>query len=114
MTESEFLDRVETVLQQIENAIDAAEADIEITRAGNVLTLELADGSRIVVNSQAPMQQLWLAARSGAHHYAWSDGRWRDTRDGSEFFATLSRIVSSQGGVPLLISGWVTDQDTPC
>ena len=113
MTESEFLERIETVLRQIETAIDAADADIEVARAGNVLTLELADGSRIVVNSQAPMQQLWLAARSGAHHYAWSDGHWRDTRDGSEFFAALSRIVSSQGGVPLLISGRATDAEAP-
>jgi CyaY protein len=44
------------------------------------------------------MQQLWLAARSGAHHYAWVDGDWRDTRDGSEFFASLSRVMSAQGG----------------
>jgi CyaY protein len=98
MIESEFLERAETALRQIENAVDAADVDIEVTRAGNVLTLELDDGSRIVVNSQAPMQQLWLAARSGAHHYAWVDGDWRDTRDGSEFFASLSRVMSAQGG----------------
>jgi CyaY protein len=50
------------------------------------------------------MQQLWLAARSGAHHYAWVDGDWRDTRDGSEFFASLARIVSAEGGVPVIFS----------
>ncbi len=41
--------------------------------------------------------RLWLAARSGAHHYEWRDG-WRDTRDGTELFAALSRIVSALGG----------------
>ena len=105
MTESEFLERVETTLRQIETAVDAAAVDIELARSGNVLTLELEDGSRVVVNSQAPMQQLWLAARSGAHHYAWVDGGWRDTRDGSEFFASLSRIVSAQGGTPIVFGG---------
>ena len=104
MTESEFRERAESALRQIENAIDATDMDIEVARAGNVLTLELDDGSRIVVNSQAPMQQLWLAARSGAHHYSWIDGDWRDTRDGSEFFASLSRIVSAEGGVPVVFS----------
>jgi CyaY protein len=100
MTESEFLARAEDALCAIESAADAT--DIEVTRAGNVLTLELADGSRVVVNSQTPMQQMWLAARSGAHHYGWLDGQWRDTRDGSELFAALSRIVSSEGGSPVV------------
>ncbi len=43
------------------------------------------------------MQQMWVAARSGAHHYAWDDGAWRDTRDGSELFAALSRIAVGAG-----------------
>ena len=104
MTESEFLERAEATLAAIEDTIDASDLDIELSRAGNVLTLELADGSRVVVNSQTPMQQLWLAARSGAHHYQWSDGAWRDTRDGSEFFAALSRIVSALGGGAVIFS----------
>jgi CyaY protein len=103
MTESEFRERVERALRAIENAVDEVDADIEATRAGNVLTLELADGSRIVVNSQAPMQQIWVAARSGAHHFGWSNSEWRDTRDGSELFATLSRLLSAQGGAPLVL-----------
>jgi CyaY protein len=107
MTESEFLERAENALRAVESAADAADIDIEVTRAGNVLTLELADGSRVVINSQAPMQQMWLAARSGAHHYAWVDGEWRDTRDGSELFAALSRIVSAEGGSPVVFSGRV-------
>ena len=97
MTDSEFMERAEAALADIEDAIDASGLDIELSRAGNVLTLEFADGARVVVNSQAPMHQLWLAARSGAHHYEWRDG-WRDTRDGTELFAALSRIVSALGG----------------
>jgi CyaY protein len=104
MTESEFLQLAESTLRAIENGVDASEAEIEVTRAGNVLTLELEDGSRIVVNSQAPMQQMWVAARSGAHHFAWIDDDWRDTRDGVELFACLSRIISSQSGTPTVLS----------
>ncbi len=103
MTDSEFLERVEAALRRLESAIDAADADIEFTRAGNVVTLELPNGSKIVVNSQAPMQQIWVAARLGAHHYAWVDGGWHDTRDGAELFAALSRILSAQGGVPIVL-----------
>jgi CyaY protein len=31
------------------------------------------------------------------------DGRWRDTRDGSELFAALSRIISQQGGQGIVL-----------
>ncbi|HTN48588.1 MAG TPA: iron donor protein CyaY [Burkholderiaceae bacterium] len=105
MTESEFLERAEAALAGIEDAVDASGLDIELSRAGNVLTLELSDGGRVVVNSQLPMRQLWLAARSGAHHYQWSDGSWRDTRDGTEFFSALSRIVSALSGSAVVFSG---------
>jgi len=103
MTDAEFMQHAEDALADIEDAVDDSGLDIELGRAGNVLTLEFADGARVVVNSQAPMKQLWVAARSGAHHYEWRDG-WRDTRDGSELFAALSRIVSALGGSAIVIS----------
>jgi len=99
MSESDFLAAAERALDAIESAVEVCDADVDATRAGNVLTLELADGSKVVVNSQAPMRQLWVAARSGGFHYEWRDGGWRDTRDGSELFAALSRIISAQAGV---------------
>lgn len=102
MTETEFLERAEQVLAAIERTLDEADVDIETSRSGNVLTLELGNGSKVIVNSQAPMQQLWIAGRGGAFHYAWRDGSWRDTRDGSEFFGALSKLVSTQGGEPVL------------
>ena len=98
MTESEFLERAEACLDAIEAALEDSAIDCDLERHGAVLNVELADGSKIVVNSQTPMRQLWVAARSGGFHYAWDGGAWRDTRDGSELFAALSRIVSAQGG----------------
>lgn len=107
MNETEFITLAEHTLDAIEAAVEAANAseatDIEIERSGNVLTLELVDRSKVVVNSQTPMQQLWVAARSGGFHYALKDGRWRDTRDGSELFASLSRIISTQGGQGIVL-----------
>ena len=105
MTDSEFHAQAEATLAAIERAIEAVDLDAEIERSGSVLTLEFANASKVVVNTQAPMQQIWVAARSGGFHFAWSDGAWRDTRDGRELFAALSTIVSSQGGVPVVLAG---------
>ena len=42
-----------------------------------------------------------MAARGGGFHYKWQDGRWLDTRDGSEFVQALSQHASLQGGQAL-------------
>jgi len=103
MTESEFNERAEAVLAALEQSIDAVDAGIDCSRSGGVLTLELDNDSRIVVNTQLPMRQIWVAARSGGHHFGYDGKSWRDTRDGTELFATLSRLVSAQGGHPVLL-----------
>ena len=105
MSESEFLELAEATLAAIERAVDAADIDIEASRAGNVLTLELANGSKVIINSQEPMQQVWVAGKSGAFHYARIGDRWLDTRDGSELFAALSRLISAQGGEAVVLRG---------
>jgi CyaY protein len=105
MTETEFNDLAESILDAVEAAVEVTGADIEATRTGNVLTLELADRSKVVVNSQSPMRQIWVAAKSGGFHFSLQDGQWRDTRDGSELFAALSRVISAQGGEPVMLHG---------
>ncbi|RSZ55403.1 iron donor protein CyaY [Massilia atriviolacea] len=103
MSEKEFLDLAETTLNKIEEAMDRLNdedvIDVECKRSGNVLEIEFIDsGSKIIVNSQAPMQELWVAARSGGFHYKRQGGAWVNTRDGSELFAALSELASAQGG----------------
>ncbi|HXF46036.1 MAG TPA: iron donor protein CyaY [Burkholderiaceae bacterium] len=103
MTDSEFIAQAEATLAAIERALEAIGVEVEIERSGNVLTLEFADGGKVVVNLQEPMQQIWVAARSGASHYAWRDDAWRDTRDGRELFAALSAIVSAHAETPVIL-----------
>lgn len=105
LTESEFLvlagqalDRLEA---DIEAAADAADADVEINRTGNVMELEFEDGSKIIVNSQAPMQELWVAAKAGGFHFRHDGSQWLDTRSGAELYAALSGYMSQQAGATL-------------
>ena len=109
MTETEFLDLAEAVLDRIEVAIEAAgeaaDVDVECSRSGNVLEIEFVDnGSKIIVNTQAPMKEIWVAARAGGFHYRLVDGQWRDTREGTELFEALSRLASAQGGSALTLT----------
>jgi CyaY protein len=109
MGESEFLAQAEATLNAIEAALDRLNdedaLDVECSRSGNVLEIEfIANGSKIIVNSQAAMQELWVAARSGGYHYRQQDGQWRNTRDGSELMAALSGMVSAQGGATVTLA----------
>ncbi len=106
MTETEFLVLAQATMRRIEaeleSAAEGADCDIESTISGNVLEIEFVDrGTKIIVNSQTPMQQIWVAATSGGFHFGYESGRWIDTRDGTELFAALSRLVSTQAGISL-------------
>ena len=108
MSEKEFLDLAESTLNAIEQAMDRLNdedvIDVECKRSGNVLEIEFIDnGSKIIVNSQAPMKELWVAAKSGGFHYRYQDGVWTNTRDGSELFAALSSLSSAQGGASVTL-----------
>ena len=72
--------------------------DIDTHRTGGLLELEFPDGSKIVVNTQPPLQEVWMAARLGGFHYRFDGQVWRDTRDGSEFIEALSQQASAQAG----------------
>jgi CyaY protein len=107
MSESEFLTAAEAAINAIEigmeRAAEAADVDLECSRSGNVLEIEFIDqGSKIIVNTQAAIQEIWVAARAGGFHYRMADNQqWKDTRDGSELFAALSRLASAQAGASL-------------
>jgi CyaY protein len=103
MSESEFLELAEASFDAIEAALEASGVEFDAERNGPVFDIELANGAKIVINSQTPMRQLWVAARSGGFHYAWDGSAWRDTRDGTELFAALSRIVSTLSGQPVVL-----------
>lgn len=106
MTESEFLDLAESTLNRIEQAFDQLfdqdVVDVECKRNGNVLEIEFVEnGSKIIVNSQAPLQEMWIAARAGGFHYKRVGDEWRNTRDNTEFFTALSDFATQQGGAPV-------------
>lgn len=74
--------------------------DIDAQRTGGLLELVFPDDSRIVVNTQPPLHEVWLAARAGGYHFRWVEGLWRD-REWREFFELLSQRASEQAGQPL-------------
>lgn len=110
MTEPEFLDACDRVLASIEDAFDRCGVDVESARSGNVLELEFDDGAKIIVNGNAPVREIWVAARRGAFHFRHDAGRWIDTRGAGELFALLSTLASHHAGEPIRLAEPAADQ----
>jgi len=107
MTETEFFALADATLDAIESQADdwaaSQDVDVEATRSGNVLTLVFQDGTQVVVNTQAAMQEIWVAARSGGYHYRHDGQQWRDTRGGPALADALSQVCSAAAGVPVAV-----------
>jgi CyaY protein len=105
LTDSDYHHITAALLSRLEATVDEwlqhDVVDIDAHRTGGLLELSFPGGSKVVVNTQPPLHELWLAARSGGFHYKFVDGVWRDTRDGRDFFEALSACASEQAGQTL-------------
>jgi len=108
MDEREFMTAADAELARIEAALDAAAmrgvADFDFeTKAGGVIEIEFDNGSKIILNRHLAAREIWLAAKSGGYHFRPEGGRWLGTRDGEELLAAVSRTLSEQAGVRIVL-----------
>ncbi|NEN75583.1 iron donor protein CyaY [Pelistega sp. NLN82] len=85
MTETEFLVRADKILRHIQEKADywfeEKDIDVDAKREGYVLTLIFNAKFHVVINAQTPLQEMWLAAPSGAFHYRLQEEQWVNTRE---------------------------------
>ena len=108
LSDADYAHQTAVLLARIEATTDIwlqnDVVDIDSQRSGGLLELSLPNGSKLIINTQPPLQEIWLAARGGGFHFRWAADHWADTRDGTEFFATLSDHASRQAGCTLVFS----------
>ncbi|HEX5682448.1 MAG TPA: iron donor protein CyaY [Ideonella sp.] len=108
-TDAEYHERAAAALAaieaQIDRWLDEDLIDIDGHRTGGLLELALPNGSKLIINTQPPLHELWLAAKAGGYHFRLQpSGQWLDTKDGVDFFQRLSEQASAQAGKPLTFS----------
>ena len=106
MTDSEFMDQAESLLQQLETACDRlnerSDIDIDNQRVGGMVTLTFPNRSQLIVNLQKPLHEVWLAAQSGGYHYRFDGAAWQDTKGQGEFWQQFTMDAQRQFGAPLI------------
>ena len=96
MNDSEFQELADHLYQKIEDCIEASGADVDYDQNGGLLTLEFENRSKLIINRQQPLHQIWLATSENGHHYDYKAGHWIDNRSGDEFLYFLSSAIFKQ------------------
>lgn len=102
MEEKRYRQLVAETYKTIEKAFDDVDPDtVELSRAGDVITLLFPDGMRCLISPQPPVRQIWVAARTNAHHFnhdaatsTWID----DQGKGLELMTYLRELVRREVG----------------
>jgi CyaY protein len=63
----------------------------------------LPDRSKVVVNMQPPLHEVWLASRAGGFHFQWGGSAWVDTKTGHTFESVFNEQVSLHAGRALVL-----------
>jgi CyaY protein len=104
MNDLEYDKLTDNTLLAVEEAIEQLELDLDYESHGGLLSITFPDQSKIIINKQPPLQQLWLATKFNGHHFEWRNQQWIDNRTGSEFWQLLSDAASKQAGSPVVLT----------
>ncbi|HKP61149.1 MAG TPA: iron donor protein CyaY [Polyangiales bacterium] len=105
MDESEFERRAAEAWKRVIDLfedVDPEDADVE--QAGDVIRIDFRGGQRVVLNTQRPARQLWLAGGAHAWHFSYEPqgDRWLDDKGrGVELYAQLAALAKEAAGIDL-------------
>ena len=94
MTETEYLQQTQMLFNTVMAHIEDNYPDLDAQSQGAIVEIENQDGQKIIINQQTPMQEVWLASRSGGYHFKWNGATWVNTRDGADFWEFLNTTLS--------------------
>nr|NDG61730.1 iron donor protein CyaY [Betaproteobacteria bacterium] len=106
MSDSDFERQGMAVLASIESQLEALMQTTSVqwdsALEGTVLRLTFDDDSRIVINLQAPLREIWLASRRGGFHFRRDPaGGWLDTRDACPLGERVAQEVAHHAAIPV-------------
>ena len=104
MNDSQYNFIADELLLAIEEAIEDCGTDIDYEGISGMLTLTFKNGSKIIINKQAPLHEIWVATKFNGHHFVYQDEQWVDKRAGDEIWQFLSNAVSTQADATIELS----------
>ena len=104
MNDSQYNLIADELLLAVEEAVEDCGHDIDYEGVSGLLTLTFKNGTKIIINKQAPLHEIWVATKFNGHHFAYHNQQWQDKRAGDEFWQFLSSAVSKQADADIALS----------
>lgn len=82
--------------QQLDNYAEKFDTDIDYETHGNVISVTFENKSKIIINTQEPLLQIWMATRKQGYHFDFKDGEWRCSRSNMLFNELFDESVKDQ------------------
>lgn len=101
MNDSQYHQLADELLESLQDAVDEIDFDLDYEAAGGIVEVIFPNGSKIIVNKQAPLHQIWVATKFNGHHFEYKDGVWIDNRTDVELYTLLNEAASKQAGTPI-------------
>jgi len=73
MNDSQYNLIAEDLLLAVEEAIEDCGVDIDYEGVGGLLTLTFKNTTKIIINKQAPLHEIWVATKFNGHHFTYAD-----------------------------------------
>ena len=103
MNDSQYNLIADELLLAVEEAIEDSGVDIDYEGVGGLLTLTFVNTTKIIINKQGPLHEIWVATKFNGHHFEYKNEQWFDKRAGDEFWQFLSQAVSKQAETDLTL-----------
>ena len=109
MDDKQFFIIIRKTFSALEHCIDQwnikHDLVIDINTEANVFEIEFENLKKIILNSQPPMHELWMASELGAYHFSYDLERniWQDTRGNGPFEDIFFRDSVRLSGVDFVI-----------
>ncbi|WP_285275705.1 iron donor protein CyaY [Halopseudomonas bauzanensis] len=99
LNESEFHRQVDLIQDRIEQALDAADLDLDMEQTEGALVLMLAAGPRLVIGRQPASRELWVATPDGTLHFGYQSAHgWIHDSDGEALGIVLAQVLGDLSG----------------
>jgi CyaY protein len=105
MDEPAYDKLVARTFRRVEDALAEVDPDVcELNATGDMLTLQMASGVRVILNTQRAVRQLWLAARATAWHFSYdaASETWQDDKGRGDLWSILGTTLEELSGQNLL------------
>lgn len=105
MDEHEFERRAADAWKRVLDLFDDVDPDdADVEQSGDVIRIDFRGGQRVVLNTQRPARQIWLAGGAHAWHFSYdaAGDRWLDDKGrGVELYAQLASMAKEAAGLKL-------------